>query len=424
MTTLTMLLAHVGRDGSLLARSWASVMLLAGVVALATPALSAAAPSSYRLYDRVDFDGWSWSARDVPVAPTFFSARTGKELKTALSQIADIISKNPIRVDSHVLLDPQGNLYVQGTQGRNAGDVRKFSPRGLPSETPLLSTAVYGVIGPSGKIYHVVNGDLGGRHAVETLSLATGKPTGTFIAYPGFADLATGTGEAFTFGELAFDPSGNLYSTGFYEHYENSEERGSPAGDDDSSPVPISKQGERLLKISPTGAVLFDIGVGVDDGVHALAVGPTGNVYLSVDCRAGVDSPDTCGAGQIRKFSPQGEPIGQWATTMSAQAIAVDSADNLFEVDEDAGRILKYSPTGKLLTALVATGTSRTAMKPRTVVIDRRTDDVYSVGNASVVYRWMSTARTRAVAKCDKLVTSTTAQRKASGRCYDKIFGK
>ena len=116
---------------------------------------------------------------------------------------------------------------------------------------------------------------------------------------------------------------------------------------DTSNNVYVTSTGNnRVLKISPAGALLQTYSLPGLVGVNGVAVDTAGNVYIS-----NTTSP----AGSVIKFNNAGAYQQTFAlpTNMTGLqypwGVAVDSSNNVFVADTVGEQVVKFSPAGAVL---------------------------------------------------------------------------
>ena len=101
-------------------------------------------------------------------------------------------------------------------------------------------------------------------------------------------------------------------------------------------------------------------GNGQFDGIGAIAVDASGNIYVS-------DS----GAKRIEKFNSSGGYLLQWSTGATVDGLAVDTSGNVYATDYWNAYILKYSPTGTSLAQFSTTISGDTlGSNPNAIAVD------------------------------------------------------
>lgn len=140
--------------------------------------------------------------------------------------------------------------------------------------------------------------------------------------------------------------------------------------------VYVSDNGDSVIKLSPSGAVLATWGTpgtyganrGQFDGASSLVVDSQDNVYV-----ADVDN------SRVQIFSPSGIVLGVWTSPLMRRpsGIAIDRQNNVYVTDIYYGRILKFSPSGRVLATWGSNGIGRDQLsQPLDVAVDSH-DNVY-----------------------------------------------
>jgi len=204
-----------------------------------------------------------------------------------------------------ITTDPAGNVYVS-EYGGNA--IRKFSPAGnLVLTVPTSFTPGGVAIAADGTIY-VAHYDAGQVHRFSS----SGADLGVFVTYSNCSPNGCGTDF------IKFDAAGNLYIGDFQ-----------PIG--------------HVRRISPTGVDLGDFVVSTiteRGGVEGVGFDRGGNLYVS-----NYNNTGTC---ILEKFSPTGNDLGQFATSV-CYGFAFDGQGNLYSAATLSGAVEKFSPTGQAL---------------------------------------------------------------------------
>ena len=198
--------------------------------------------------------------------------------------------------------------------------------------------------------------------------------------------------------DVAFDSSGNIYIADSYNHLVQFFVKGSGATwtysrkigttnipyvtdshhfykprvaiDPNNNILVLEEDGQRLLKLTPNGTLVFQIGTagieydpnrGTADNSHflyphAVATDKIGNVYVADHCRVQKYSPTgnymstlggTCGTG-VYQFN--------WAT-----GVAVDNNGNIYVADWPNHRVMIYNSSNTYIGQIGATGDCSTA---------------------------------------------------------------
>lgn len=386
----------------------------------------------YRLHEIFDYDGWRWAPNgNLLGRPSFFRARDGKALGGAFNSITNTIKKlqaGPALVDG-LWVDARGRLLARAHRQTITPDgMRQFTDLGVPTGKRKLAYRDEGELAPDGRWYGVAynigapEGEISDTSEIQIRSVETDKFIRRFATFQPSPTMTRPEPllELLKF-QFTVDTTGSMYALGRYK-YSSLDGRSTNYED---------PAGERWVKYSPEGKMVLNVPLGDpfygDTGPYGgIAVGPTGNVYISLDdCDAGPSGGGKetgCGngniPGRIRKYSPEGVLVTEWGLPGRSEGIAVDSKDNVLAADSERSRVIQYSSTGRLLSTLGAATSGQVALSPDRVAVDRRTDDVYAISNSSVIYRWALKSRARQLAKCRKLPTKTKTQRKASGRCF------
>jgi DNA-binding beta-propeller fold protein YncE len=128
---------------------------------------------------------------------------------------------------------------------------------------------------------------------------------------------------------------------------------------DEAGNVYVADSFTRILKLSPTGALIAQIGssgagAGQFSYAYSVAVDQLGNVYAG-----------DVYSHRVQKFGPDGafiQYIGNTGTEDGQiyypSTIAVDASGNVFVVDQTNSTVQKFSPTGTFITKIGSFGTT------------------------------------------------------------------
>jgi DNA-binding beta-propeller fold protein YncE len=122
----------------------------------------------------------------------------------------------------------------------------------------------------------------------------------------------------------------------------------------------------RIQKFSPNGTFVASIATTDPNGI---AIDRAGNIYVT----------EVSSKHRVQKFRPDGTFVAEWTHGLyGPRRIAVGPDDSIYLIDQGNTRIVKFSPSGRVLATLGTAGGGDGQFKDHTsVAVDPRTDKVY-----------------------------------------------